>query len=465
MNHRPTYSRWSRKAGGVKVCLRCRHKHKPVMRIDGKPQRVRTCVECGAELPVKLRYPNKSMVKWFVREFQPTTGKTRDHACRSSEEADELIRAKQRDYTPDRIQEQLIESASTLIRQIEAESYEDAVSELIRKLGGDPTRRSLKTVGWNEAARIIADELRQKGRSAEYIAGLICVATDFRTISGLDSWQQLDLDAVATYRRIRMAGGWKRNGRTVKPVRGRAINRDLATLSAFLTRAVRKGWVASNVLENAPDERVKCKTVRVRYMPDEDLRVLIGAADEAWLRALIIVAYYTGARRSDLLDLEWDRDVDLNGKLSVGEGRSGPHVFISGNKADTPHWVPLHPAAVQALLGLRRQPVIDRKVFPVRGSSNPGSRVSHAFAKLCVDAGLTENADRDGRTVVKNRWSLHDLRRKANTDLRNGGASAKERAALLGHRTTTVNELHYEALLPDRERSLIDALPTFGMAV
>ena len=56
---------------------------------------------------------------------------------------------------------------------------------------------------------------------------------------------------------------------------------------------------------------------------------------------------------------------------------------------------------------------------------------------------------------------LHDLRRKANTDLRNRGASPKERAALLGHRCTSVNESHYEAVLPERQRQLIDDLPIF----
>lgn len=44
------------------------------------------------------------------------------------------------------------------------------------------------------------------------------------------------------------------------------------------------------------------------------------------------------------------------------------------------------------------------------------------------------------------------------------GCSAKERATPLGHRTTAVNEDHYEALLPGRERALIEALPVFRMA-
>ena len=82
------------------------------------------------------------------------------------------------------------------------------------------------------------------------------------------------------------------------------------------------------------------------------------SAEPTWFRAFILVAYYTGARRSDLLRLDWVRDVDLDGSR---RRRSGP-----------------------------------------------------------------------------------------------------ERAALLGHRTTDVDEAHYEAIIPVRERALIDGLRTFG---
>lgn len=90
--------------------------------------------------------------------------------------------------------------------------------------------------------------------------------------------------------------------------------------------------------------------------------------------------------------------------------------------------------------------------------------MSKLFAELCLQAELTTVVERDGERIVKNRWTLHDLRRKANTDLRNRGASPKERAALLGHRTTTVNEAYYEAMSSSRERELIDGLPVFGMS-
>lgn len=462
-SNRPTYTKWSRKTGGTKTCPKCRHRHSEAMRIDGKTIRPKACVKCGTELPKKLTYPRKGVVKWFVREFNPTTGEQKDHACRSSEHADEFIRQKERDYTPDPLQEKLIEYASTLIRQIEAETLDDGISKLIVKLGGDASALTLKPVEWNEAIDIVCDELEQKGRSDAYLADMRRVTADFRTVTGLGQWAEVDLDAIAKYRSVRMKGGWKRDGRIVKAVGGRAINKDLSTLSAFLSCAARKGWVKTNALKGAADEKVKVPAVRVDYMPDEDLALLVEAASDTWMRAFVIGAYYTGARRGDLLRLEWERDTDLDGTKGVAEARIGPQIYIRGNKADTPHWMPVHPAAVKALEQLRRHPIIDKKLFPVRESTNPASRVSQMFAQLCIKAGLTKTVERDGESVVKNKWTLHDLRRKANTDLRNRGASPKERAALLGHRCTVVNESYYEAVLPNRERELIDGLPTFGV--
>ena len=73
---RPRYTRWKRRTGGVKICPACGRRHKPVARIDGKPMRVKTCRECGTELPKHLSYPKRSAVTWVVRESDPRTGQT-----------------------------------------------------------------------------------------------------------------------------------------------------------------------------------------------------------------------------------------------------------------------------------------------------------------------------------------------------------------------------------------------------
>jgi hypothetical protein len=76
-------------------------------------------------------------------------------------------------------------------------------------------------------------------------------------ITGIQDWAKLDLDAILRYRSVRLAGGWKRNGWKVRAVSAHTINSELGALSAFLTRAVRKDWIARNVLEGEQDVAVK----------------------------------------------------------------------------------------------------------------------------------------------------------------------------------------------------------------
>ncbi len=142
-----------------------------------------------------------------------------------------------------------------------------------------------------------------------------------------------------------------------------------------------------------------------------------------------------------------------------------PKVFIRGTKADTPHWVPLPVAAVAAIRKLREQPLIDRRVFPVRETTaaNAGSWISNKVAAMCVEAGLVETVERDGKPIVQNKWRLTDVRRRMNTDLGMLGATKKEQVAVTGHRSEDVNTKHYECVVSGRLRELTDKLPAFGL--
>jgi integrase len=446
----PLYSKWHRKRGGFKVCRQCGHRNPESKRIGGKVIRPKQCLNCLADLPEQVTCPKNCKRTWYVHEFDPNTGKERDIKVASSEAADVYIAQKRRDWTTDPVQRDLLEHCSTLIRGIEATTRDEAIDALIVRLGGEVGRRALEPIGWKEAIDTVCKEMADTGMSDDYVTQTRRVCTDLGIVAGLTDWAAVNLAAAEKYRAARLAGGWEREGETVKAVGGRAWNGDLATLSAFLTRAAKKRWVSSNLPELA-DLRVKVKAIRVKYMPDADLRQLLEKSAEKWLRAAILLTYYTGARRGDLLRMEWDKDIDHEGL----EGRTGPHIYVYGNKGDTPHWTPLHPAAVEALKELRAEPKIGPNVFFFRGLNTEKSKTSHmskALREACTAAGLAHN------------WTLTHIRKKGNTDLRNLGASPKERATIRGHRTVDVNERHYEAILPDRERALIDGMPAFGLS-
>jgi integrase len=393
--------------------------------------------------------------RWYVREFDPASGKVSETPCDSCELADELIRGKEREWMPDPVQRELVEQVIALARTVRETNLDEAINDLIVKLGGDPGERKLVAVGWDEARRIIIEEMGQTGRSTSYLADVDRITRDFGIITGLERWSAVDLEAIRKYRRVRMAGGWDRDGRAVSAIEGRAMNKDLATLSAFFERASAHRWIRGNPLAGRKDERVKTKKIKHEYMPDADLAAIIRHAQPLWLRVFVMMTYYTGARRGDLLSLHWD-DVDFEGAKSVEMGSASPRVWIRGNKADTAHWVDLSTSAVQAMRSLRLQPVVDRLVFPVRESAKPDSWVSRRVGEVCVEAGLVD--EKGG-----NRWSLTDIRRKLTTDLRNLGASMKERQAIMGHRSESVNERHYEAVEVQRLARLIGGLRAFAV--
>jgi integrase len=466
MSNRPTYSRWTRRTGGRKVCTRrsCRHAHAEVVYVDGKATRPKACIKCGAELPSKLTYPARSQRKWYVRERYPHTGATKDHPARSREHADELIRELERTWTDSPVRARFIDGIIAHCHEVKGRTIDELTDNLIRTLGGDPTRKNLVEIGWDEAIDSVCVAMRQQGLSSIYTDDVRRVSRNLRAISGLDNWADFTLAIWQEYRRKRMAGGWKLEGRVVPAIGARAMNKELGTLSAFLSRAKRNNWIPTNPLigDNSGAERAKTRKARVPYLPDEVLHACIGAASPRWMQVMIIVAYYTGARKPDLLALEWDRDVDLTGDKVKPEGLVGPHIWIDGNKSDSPHWVPLPQSATVALSALRQEPSIDRMVFPVRGIRHKGQEISRLWA-VARDKAMGSLPEQLRTTPNGDPWLFKHLRKKANTDLRNLGASSKERMAVLGHSSSDINEQHYEGLQPERLRKIADGLPAFNL--
>ena len=211
VSDKPRWSVWRRRAGGTKTCTSCGYRHAEIMRdpATGKSIRPKVCLKCGCPLPAKLEYPAPEPVKtcpdcrhqhtqfrgpgevlawpgscsrcgrtlgdvkprkprgaerykWFVREFQPATGKTRDFAVASKEAALEFIRRKDATWTADPVQERVLQRVSALIRGLRAETDDDLVNRLITELGGDPAARTLERVPVREAIARIVGEMRAK---------------------------------------------------------------------------------------------------------------------------------------------------------------------------------------------------------------------------------------------------------------------------------------------------------------
>ena len=213
----------------------------------------------------------------------------------------------------------------------------------------------------------------------------------------------------------------------------------ITNLTVFMNQTATWGWedTPGRVLFTNGDIPKVAKSLP-RFIPDHDLAALMTAVHELpdpYQRAALIVARWSGARRSEIRRLA----VDCLDAYPDGH----PRLRIPVGKGYTERSIPLHPeaaAALQPLIDLARahharsqyDPSAGRPVqyiFMLRGKllSN-GLLFDLSLKSACIAAGLI---DPDGRPTV----SAHRFRHTIGTQLAEGGARLQTIMAVLGHRT------------------------------
>lgn len=167
-------------------------------------------------------------------------------------------------------------------------------------------------------------------------------------------------------------------------------NRVLALISSIFTRAIQdEHWTGGN-----PCAAIKRnqENKRERFLMPDELPAFFKALNEspsAVTRDYILMSLFTGARRTNVLQMRW---------AEIHENRG--EWVIPRTKNNTPQRIPLVPEAV-ALLKRRRD---DAKgadspfVFPGSGKSGHLGEPKTAWRTILKNAGLTD-------------LRLHDLRR------------------------------------------------------
>jgi integrase len=247
--------------------------------------------------------------------------------------------------------------------------------------------------------------------------------------------REIDPFAVERWRSQRL-----KDGRTAA-----TINRDLVTLKAALTKAVK--WQKTTRLVAHPLKDVKLATIdtigKVRYLsPAEEqrLRAALEARDEtrrggrergnAWRRArgyaersahgtytdhltpLTLVALNTGLRFGELTALTW-ADVDLTRKIVTVRGETA--------KSDKTRYVPLNTEAVKVLKQWKRDGAADgASVFPGKTGGEPLVEIKTAWMKLLKAAKIS-------------RFRFHDTRHHFASRLVQNGIDLNTVRELLGH--------------------------------
>ena len=161
-------------------------------------------------------------------------------------------------------------------------------------------------------------------------------------------------------------------------------NRQVFTpVSAIMRHAAKRGLCAY-----VEFDRPRVKDERIRWLTLDEADRLIEAASQH-LKPMLIFLFYTGARVSEMLYLDW-RQVDLQRR----------HVDFLVTKNGEPRGVPLHTRVVVALSNL---PHREGRVFRRPDGegyalvSNAGGQIKTAFNGACQRAGINDFHPHDCR--------------------------------------------------------------------
>jgi integrase len=141
------------------------------------------------------------------------------------------------------------------------------------------------------------------------------------------------------------------------------------------------------------------------------------------MRALITLAFHTGLRLSNLLELDWQA-VDLQaGTVTVQRTKNGrPHVAV---------------LTEQAQQELKNLPGRQGLIFPNRYGRPYNPR--RLWARVCKEAGLP------GR-------NFHQLRHACGSALAAAGVGQAQIMAVMGHRTLTASARYMHFSVDDKQR-------------
>ena len=171
--------------------------------------------------------------------------------------------------------------------------------------------------------------------------------------------------------------------RKKKKVSNDTINKELVTFQSMFKLAKTYGYVKENILlkverykrkkfidrfrtiEEAEkiiqlggysEDEIK-KIKRYRYLTESHIENFIKLAEGHWLHPILIVLAYTGIRRGELMQLEW-QDVDLENKVLWVKSKKQSRTYESIDRG-----IPMH-EKVQKVLQKQQKTRKNRWVFP-----------------------------------------------------------------------------------------------------
>ncbi len=208
-----------------------------------------------------------------------------------------------------------------------------------------------------------------------------------------------------------------------KPMSPARVNRYIAALSHACTIAVNEWeWLEHHPMQKI--SRMKEPRGRVRFL-DEDERIrLLEACEKSkspYLYLAVILAISTGARYSEIMNLEWE-SIDLNREV----------ITLHDTKNKERRLLPLAGHAL-ALVKDHKRKRDEKKVRPIGIDlvfPSPHDSTKAYDIRTAWDAAM--------KAAKIQNFRFHDLRHSAASYLAMNGASLAEIAEVLGHKTLSM---------------------------
>jgi integrase len=212
-------------------------------------------------------------------------------------------------------------------------------------------------------------------------------------------------------------------------------NRHLATLKHMFTMAVEWELVEEEVLKRI--RRVKFEkedNERIRFLAKDELHALLKACAKSppYLRPIIITAVNTGLRKSNILSLKWEDNIDLK------------HGFIllpktkNGSKLETP----INQTLRETLKNLPRR--LDSPYVFTDSEGKKIKDIKRSFKSALRRAGIKD-------------FRFHDLRHTFASHLVMAGVDIVTVRKLMGHKSIKMT-LRYAHLAPSHNLKAVEKL-------
>lgn len=218
----------------------------------------------------------------------------------------------------------------------------------------------------------------------------------------------------------------------LKSVSRATVNKEIKCLRQMFRRAVAWGYALED-----PTKGIKIfkEKERLRFISEEEFGRLLECAARH-LRPILIMAWHTGLRKSNVLNLQWSQVHFKAGTIYIPETKSGERLTV-----------PMNQVVMDTLKDLRRRNLSNLYVF-CNKNGKPYGDVKKAFKAACEKAGIKD-------------FRFHDLRHCFASHLVMKGASLNDVRELLGHKSTKMT-LRYAHLSGQHKKDVVDLLSTHG---